>query len=59
MDILLDEYMIQKYQKALEKFLNHIESFTMLYNVEYLRSITSIPIEDLILKYLRVGGWIK
>jgi len=58
-DLFLDDDMKIKYQKTLEKFLNEIEYFTMLYNVEYLRSITTIPIEDLILKYLRVGGWIK
>lgn len=58
-DILLDEYMMEKYKKSLEKFLDEIESFSRLYQVEYMRSVTTIPVEDLLLKYLRLGEWLK
>lgn len=58
-DILLDEYMLEKYKRALEKFLDEMESFSRLYQIEYMRSVTTIPIEDLLLKYLRLGEWIR
>lgn len=58
-DILLDDYMMEKYQKALERFLDDIESFSLVYQIEYMRSVTTIPVEDLLLKYLRIGGWIR
>lgn len=58
-DILLDDYMMEKYRKALERFLDDIESFSLVYQIEYMRSVTTIPVEDLLLKYLRIGGWIR
>ncbi|HPP15929.1 MAG: DUF58 domain-containing protein [Dictyoglomaceae bacterium] len=59
MEILLDDYMLERYRKTLEKFLDDIEKFSLSYQVEYMRSVTTIPVEDLLLKYLRVGGWVR
>ncbi|MCX7846324.1 MAG: DUF58 domain-containing protein [Dictyoglomaceae bacterium] len=57
-EIFIDENLIDIYKKELDKFLKELEEFTLNYGIEYLRTVTSIPVEELLLKYLRSSGWI-
>ncbi len=58
-NLYLDKSLIENYKKTLDNFLKDIESFSIKTNVEYMRTSTSIPVEDLLLRYLRMGGWLK
>jgi uncharacterized protein (DUF58 family) len=58
-NLYIDKSLIENYKKTLDNFLKDIESFSIKTNVEYMRTSTSIPVEDLLLRYLRMGGWLK
>ncbi len=47
------------YRETLEKFLKEIESFCLDHSIEYIRASSSIPIEKVVLYYMRLGGWLK
>jgi hypothetical protein len=51
--------LLQRYQATLDAFCAEIETFASRYGMEYLRTSTAMPFEDIILKYLRQGGLIK
>ncbi len=51
--------LLQRYQATLDAFCAEIEGFANRYGVDYLRTSTEMPFEDIILKYLRQGGLIK
>lgn len=57
-EVFIDENLIEIYKKELDKSLKELEDFTLKYGIEYLRTATSLPVEDLLLKYLRISGWI-
>ncbi|MCS7201877.1 MAG: DUF58 domain-containing protein [Dictyoglomus sp.] len=57
-EVLVDENLIEIYKRELDKFLKELEEFTSNYGIEYLRTVTSLPVEDLLLKYLRSRGWL-
>ncbi len=51
--------LLGRYQAALDQFCGDLETFANRYGMDYLRTSTSMPFEDVILKYLRQGGLIK
>ena len=51
--------LLGRYTAALDQFCNDLETFSNRYGMDYLRTSTSMPFEDVILKYLRQGGLIK
>jgi len=51
--------LLARYKAALDAFCGEIETFSNRYGLDYLRTSTSMPFEDVILKYLRQGGLIK
>ncbi|MGB9856649.1 MAG: DUF58 domain-containing protein [Dictyoglomaceae bacterium] len=57
-EIFVDNNLVEIYKRELNNFLQDLEKFALSYGIEYLRTVTSIPLEDLLLKYLRVSGWI-
>ncbi|PMQ02119.1 MAG: DUF58 domain-containing protein [Dictyoglomus sp. NZ13-RE01] len=57
-EVFIDDNIRKKYEEEFHRFLDDIERFTQSYNIEYLRTVTYIPIEDLLLRYLRVSGWL-
>jgi uncharacterized protein (DUF58 family) len=44
------------YARARDRYFNEIEQLCLRQQVEYLRAATSIPFDDLVLRYLRAGG---
>jgi uncharacterized protein (DUF58 family) len=53
--VTVDAALLAIYQSKVEQFFREIEDFTLSPGIEYLRTSNHIPIEDLVLKYLRQG----
>jgi uncharacterized protein (DUF58 family) len=51
--------LLKRYQATLDAFCADIETFCNRYGLDYLRTSTVMPFEDIVLKYLRQGGLIK
>jgi len=51
--------LLSRYTAALDAFCADLENFSNRYGLDYLRTSTAMPFEDVILKYLRQGGLIK
>ena len=49
---------VAEYQLHLERFLNGIEEFCLSHDIEYLRTTTRIPFEDVVFSYLRRGVFV-
>lgn len=55
-EVSLDGPTLEAYARARDAYLGSLEQFCLRHQIEYLRTTTSIPFEDLILRYLRIGG---
>jgi uncharacterized protein (DUF58 family) len=53
--INVDKYILNAYQKELKKYLKEFEDFSLQHGLEYMRTSTSVPFDEVILKYLRQG----
>ena len=56
--ITVDDQILGIYRSKVSAYFSEIESFCLDHGVEYLRTITAVPFEDLILKYLRQGVYL-
>ena len=56
MKLTVDRPLLGAYKDRVGRFLSGIESFSLKAGIEYLRSSTIVPFEDLVLKYLRQGA---
>ncbi len=57
-DVTVDAQALSAFARQRDRYLADLEQFCLRHRIEYLRTTTSIPFEDLILRYLRVGGLI-
>lgn len=57
-DVTVDAQALSAFARERDRYLADLEQFCLRHRIEYLRTTTSIPFEDLILRYLRVGGLI-
>ena len=57
-EVTIDGPALRAFARARDGYLADLEQFCLRHGIEYLRTTTSIPITDLILRYLRVGGLI-
>lgn len=57
-DVTIDGPALDAYARARDDYFSEVEAFCLRHQIEYLRTTTSIPFEDLVLRYLRVGGLI-
>lgn len=57
-EVTADGATLDAYARARDRYFAEIEQFCLRQQIEYLRAATSIPFEDLVLRYLRVGGLI-
>jgi len=53
------EDVLDGYKKTLERFLAEVESFCLTHSIEYIRASSSIPVDRIILYYMRLGGWLR
>lgn len=57
--VTVDQDLEKAYRSALGEYLQGIEDFCLSRKIEYLRASSSVPLEDLILKYLRQGIYVR
>jgi uncharacterized protein (DUF58 family) len=50
---------IDEYQRKLGLFFDEVEEFCLSHDVEYLRTSTAIPFEDVVFSYLRRGVFVR
>ncbi len=58
-EMSVNPQLMARYQATLDGFCGEVEGFCHRYGIDYLRTSTAMPFEDLVLKYLRRGGLIK
>jgi uncharacterized protein (DUF58 family) len=58
-DVTMDADALRAYAAARDAFLDGVQRFCFRHGIDYLRTTTSVPAEDLILKYLRQGGLVR
>jgi uncharacterized protein (DUF58 family) len=56
MKLTVDRSLLSAYRDRVGRFLSGLEAFSLKAGIEYLRTSTIIPFEDLVLKYLRQGA---
>ncbi len=57
-EVSVDGPTLEAFARARDAYLADIEAFCTRLQIDYLRTTTSIPYDDLILRYLRIGGLI-
>ena len=55
-DVSVDGHALEAYGRARDAYFAGIERFCLRQQIDYLRASTSIPFDDLVLRYLRIGG---
>ncbi len=58
LEVTVDGPALRAHVRARDRYLSELESFCLRHRIEYLRTTTTVPFTDLILRYLRVGGLI-
>ncbi len=56
MKLTVDKPLLSAYRDRVGKFLSGLEAFSLKAGIEYLRTSTIVPFDDLVLKYLRHGA---
>ncbi len=56
MKLTIDRPLLAAYRSTVGRYLTGIEEFCLKTGIEYLRTSTVVPFEDLVLKYLRQGA---
>jgi uncharacterized protein (DUF58 family) len=57
-EVSIDGGALRTFARTRDAYLGGLERFCLRHGVEYLRATTAIPVADLVLRYLRVGGLI-
>ena len=55
-EISVSPALLRDYQAAVDRFCGGLQGFCRRYGLDYIRTTTSMPFEDLVLKYLRRVG---
>jgi uncharacterized protein (DUF58 family) len=55
-EVTVDGYALDAYTRARDAYFAGVERFCVQHQIDYLRTATSISFEDLVLRYLRMGG---
>ena len=58
-DVSIDGPSLEAYAKARDAYVAEIEQFCVRHQIDYLRTTTAVPFDDLVLRHLRVGGLIQ
>jgi len=58
-EMSVNPQLMARYQQTLNAFCSEVEEFCHRYGIDYLRTSTAFPFEDLVLKYMRQNGMIK
>jgi uncharacterized protein (DUF58 family) len=55
-EVTVDGPALEAYRQARDRYLRGVEEFCLRHQIDYVRTTTSIAVEDLVLRYLRMGG---
>jgi uncharacterized protein (DUF58 family) len=55
-EVTVDGYALDAYTRARDAYFAAVERFCVQHQIDYLRTATTIAFEDLVLRYLRMGG---
>ncbi|TMJ07123.1 MAG: DUF58 domain-containing protein [Bacillati bacterium ANGP1] len=58
-EVSVDGPALEAYARARDGFLGGLEEFCLRHQIDYVRATTTVPFEDLILRYLRLGGLVR
>jgi uncharacterized protein (DUF58 family) len=58
-EMSVNPQLLARYQQTFDGFCGELESFCNRYGIDYLRTSTALPFEDLILQYMRRTGLVK
>lgn len=58
-EVTVDAEALREYAAARDTFFNDIERFCFRHGIDYLRTTTSVPVETLVLRWLRQGGLLQ
>jgi uncharacterized protein (DUF58 family) len=58
-DVSLDRWALERYQERLGRHFAEAERFCARHGIDYLRTSTAVPFQDVILRHLRRGGFLR
>lgn len=58
-EMSVNPQLLDRYQRTLSSFCAELEVFSHRYGVDYLRVSSDLPVEDIVLRYLRRSGLLK
>ncbi len=58
-DVSLSPYVLGQYQAQFAKFTDGLHDLAGRYGMDYVRAVTDVPFEDVILKFLRLQGVLR
>jgi uncharacterized protein (DUF58 family) len=58
-DVSLSPYLLGQYQKELTRFCGDLQTLAGRYGMDYVRAVTDVPFEDVILKFLRTQSVLR
>jgi hypothetical protein len=58
-EVSVDRHALERYQRRLQEYFTEAERFCAHHRIDYLRTSTAVPFEDLILRHLRRGGFLR
>jgi uncharacterized protein (DUF58 family) len=58
-EVSVDRAALDGYRARLQRHFSEAEAFCMRHRIDYMRTSTAVPFEDLILRHLRRGGFLR
>ncbi len=58
-EVSVDRAALERYQERLRRHFTEAERFCTTHHIDYLRTSTAVPFQDLILRHLRRGGFLR
>lgn len=58
-EVSVDRWALERYQERLRRHFAEAERFCARHGIDYLRTSTAVPFQDLILRHLRHGGFLR
>jgi hypothetical protein len=58
-EVSVDRWALDRYRERLQRHFDEAERFCTRHGIDYLRTATTVPFQDLILRHLRRGGFLR
>jgi len=58
-EVSVDRWALDRYRERLQAHFDEAERFCARHGIDYLRTATTVPFQDLILRHLRRGGFLR